>query len=184
MALATSRRNCNIVAHNPYQEHLFMRRVKLDKIDRKILRDLQENGRMPNVELARRAGISAPPCLRRLRALEDAGYIKGYHADVAPEALGFGVTVFAHVGLSSQAETDLVNFETLVRGWPLVRECHMLAGETDFLLKIVAEDWDSYQRFLTEKLTAAPNVSHVKSMLAIRSSKYQFGVPVDVDVPA
>jgi DNA-binding Lrp family transcriptional regulator len=122
--------------------------------------------------------------LRRLRALEDAGYIKGYHADVAPEALGFGVTVFAHVGLSSQAETDLVNFETLVRGWPLVRECHMLAGETDFLLKIVAEDWDNYQRVLTEKLTAAPNVSHVKSMLAIRSSKYQFGVPVDVDVPA
>ena len=158
-----------------------MRRAKLDKIDRKILRDLQQNGRMPNVELARRAGISAPPCLRRLRALEDAGHIKGYHADVSPEALGFGVTVFAHVGLSSQAEIDLVAFEKLVADWPLVRECHMLAGETDFLLKIVAEDWDNYQRFLTEKLTAAPNVSHVKSMLAIRSSKHEFGVPVDVD---
>lgn len=158
-----------------------MRRAKLDKIDRKILRDLQQNGRMPNVELARRAGISAPPCLRRLRALEDAGHIKGYHADVSPEALGFGVMVFAHVGLSSQAEVDLVAFEKLVADWPLVRECHMLAGETDFLLKIVAEDWDNYQRFLTEKLTAAPNVSHVKSMLAIRSSKHEFGVPVDVD---
>ena len=158
-----------------------MRRAKLDKIDRKILRDLQQNGRMPNVELARRAGISAPPCLRRLRALEDAGHIKGYHADVSPDALGFGVMVFAHVGLSSQAEVDLVAFEKLVADWPLVRECHMLAGETDFLLKIVAEDWDNYQRFLTEKLTAAPNVSHVKSMLAIRSSKHEFGVPVDVD---
>ncbi|MEN8197142.1 MAG: Lrp/AsnC family transcriptional regulator [Pseudomonadota bacterium] len=158
-----------------------MRRVKLDKIDRKILRDLQDKGRMPNVELARRAGISAPPCLRRLRALEDAGYIRGYHADVASDALGFGVTIFAHVGLTSQAEADLVAFEQLVDDWPLVRECHMLAGETDFLLKIVAEDWDNYQRFLTEDLTAAPNVSHVKSMLAIRASKYKFGVPVEVD---
>ena len=136
---------------------------------------------MPNVELARRAGISAPPCLRRLRALEDAGYIKGYHADIAPDALGFGVTVFAHVGLTSQAETDLVAFEQLVADWPLVRECHMLAGETDFLLKIVAGDWDSYNRFLTVELTSAPNVSHVKSMLAIRTSKYKFGVPIDIE---
>ncbi len=161
-----------------------MRRVKLDRIDRKILRDLQEKGRMPNVELARRAGISAPPCLRRLRALEDAGFIRGYHADISAEALGYGVTVFAHVGLTSQAEVDLVAFESLVESWPLVRECHMLAGETDFLLKIVAGDWDSYNRFLTSELTAAPNVSHVKSMLAIRNSKYRYGVPIDVDKPA
>ncbi len=126
-----------------------MRRVKLDRIDRRILRDLQNDGRMTNVELARRAGISAPPCLRRVRALEEAGYIRGYHADINPEALGFGVTVFAQVGLTSQAEADLRKFEELVNTWPLVRECHMLAGETDFLLKVVAEDWDSYQRFLT-----------------------------------
>ena len=161
-----------------------MRRVKLDKIDRKILRDLQIKGRMPNVELARRAGISAPPCLRRLRALEDAGFIRGYHADISAEALGYGVTVFAHVGLTSQAEADLVAFESLVESWPLVREAHMLAGETDFLLKIVAEDWDSYNRFLTSELTAAPNVSHVKSMLAIRNSKYRYGVPIDVEKAA
>lgn len=160
-----------------------MRRVKLDRIDRRILRDLQADGRMTNVELARRAGISAPPCLRRVRALEEAGFIRGYHADINPEALGFGVTVFAHVGLISQAEADLRKFETLVAGWPQVRECNMLAGETDFLLKIVAEDWDAYQRFLTTKLTSAPNVAHVKSALAIRNSKYQPGVPIDVDVP-
>ena len=116
-----------------------MRRIKLDKIDRRILRDLQANGRMTNVELARRAGISAPPCLRRVRALEEAGFIRGYHADVNPEALGFGVTVFAQVGLSSQAEPDLKAFETLAAAWPEVRESHMLAGETDFLLKIVAD---------------------------------------------
>ena len=158
-----------------------MRRVKLDRIDRRILRDLQDDGRITNVELAKRAGISAPPCLRRVRALEDAGYIRGYHADVDPELLGFGVKVFAHVGLTSQAESDLVAFESLVASWPDVRECHMLAGETDFLLKIVAQDWDSYNRFLTSQLTAAPNVSHVKSALAIRLSKQGFGVPIDVD---
>ena len=158
-----------------------MRRIKLDRIDRRILRDLQNNGRMTNVELAKRAGISAPPCLRRVRALEEAGFIRGYHADLNPEALGFGVTVSAPVGLSSQAEVDLKAFEDLVNEWPLVRECHMLAGEMDFLLKVVAEDWDAYQRFLTTQLTAAPNVSHVKSALAIRTSKLQPGVPVDVD---
>lgn len=161
-----------------------MQRVKLDRIDRRILADLQADGRMTNVELARRAGISAPPCLRRVRALEEAGFIKGYHAEIDPGALGYNVTVFAHVGLSSQAETDLKAFEDLVKGWPEVRECHMLAGETDFLLKVVAHDWDDYQRFLTTRLTAAPNISHVKSALAIRTSKLQPGVPIDVDAGA
>jgi len=158
-----------------------MRRIKLDKIDRRILRDLQANGRMTNVELARRAGISAPPCLRRVRALEEAGFIRGYHADVNPEALGFGVTVFAQVGLSSQAEPDLKAFEALTQTWPEVREAHMLAGETDFLLKVVAADWDAYQRFLTTRLTPAPNVNHVKSALVFRSSKVEPGVPIDAE---
>jgi DNA-binding Lrp family transcriptional regulator len=161
-----------------------MQRIKLDRIDRQILNDLQSDGRMTNVELARRAGISAPPCLRRVRALEEAGFIQGYHARVDSQALGFNVTVFAQVGLNSQAEPDLKSFEDLVRSWPEVRECHMLAGETDFLLKIVAEDWDSYQRFLTSRLTAAPNISHVKSALSIRSAKLLPGVPVAVEVHA
>ncbi len=158
-----------------------MARVKLDRIDRRILRDLQDNGRMTNVELAKRAGISPPPCLRRVRALEETGCIVGYHAEVSPEALGFGVTVFAHVGLHSQAEADLTAFERLVETWPEVRACHMLAGEADFLLKIVDADWDAYQRFLTTRLTAAPNVSVVKSALAIRTSKNQPGVPIGSD---
>ena len=155
-----------------------MRRAKLDRVDRRILRALQDDGRMTNVELARRAEISAPPCLRRVRALEEGGYIRGYHADINPEALGFGVTVFAQVGLSSQAETDLKAFEALMQSWPEVRECHMLAGETDFLLRFVAVDWDAYQRVLTTRLTAAPNVTHVKSALAIRTCKSVPGVPI------
>jgi DNA-binding Lrp family transcriptional regulator len=155
-----------------------MRRARLDRVDRRILHALQEDGRMTNVELARRAEISAPPCLRRVRALEEGGYIRGYHADINAEALGYGVTVFAQVGLSSQAETDLRAFEALMQSWPEVRECHMLAGETDFLLRIVAVDWDAYQRFLTTRLTAAPNVTHVKSSLAIRTCKNVPGVPI------
>lgn len=157
------------------------RRIKLDKIDRKILRDLQNNGRITNVDLAQNAGISAPPCLRRVRALEEAGYIKGYHAELNALMLGYGVTVFANVGLSSQSESDLKRFEELVNSWPEVRECHMLAGETDFVLKIVAADWDNYQKFLTSKLTAAPGVAQVKSALAIRVSKYAPGVPVEIE---
>jgi len=156
-----------------------MQRVKLDRIDHRILHDLQADGRITNVELSRRAGISAPPCLRRVRALEEAGYILGYHADLDPKSLGFQVTVFAQVGLSSQAEPDLKAFEATVRDWPEVRECYMLAGETDFLLKVVAADWEAYQQFLTTKLTAAPNVSHVKSALSIRAAKSEPGVPID-----
>lgn len=158
-----------------------MPKVKLDRIDRKILHDLQDQGRMTNVELAERAGISAPPCLRRVRALEEAGVIKGYHADIDPSSLGFGISVFAQVGLSNQSETDLKKFEDLVKNWPLVRECHLVSGEADYILKIVAEDWDSYQKFLTTHLTTAPNVSHIKSALGIRVAKYKPGVPVDVE---
>ena len=156
-------------------------RVKLDLIDRKILHDLQVNGRITNVELASRVGISAPPCLRRVRALEEAGYIRGYHAVLEPASLGYNVTVFAQVGLHSQSEPDLVAFERLINSWPEVRDCHMLAGEVDFLLKIVAQDWETYQHFVTEKLTSAPNVANVKSALTIRSSKQEPGVPVQIN---
>ncbi|MEP5930134.1 MAG: Lrp/AsnC family transcriptional regulator, partial [Nitratireductor sp.] len=117
-----------------------MKRAKLDHIDMRILAELQADGRITNVDLASKAGISAPPCLRRVRALENAGFIKGYHADLDGRALGFEVTVFAMVGLHSQAEADLKAFEAEVATWPLVRECHMLNGEIDFILKCVAPD--------------------------------------------
>ena len=158
-----------------------MSQVKLDEIDLRILRDLQENGKITNVELARRVGISAPPCLRRVRALEEAGFITGYHAEVEPAKLGYNVTVFAQVGLDSQSESELSAFEELVRSWPEVRDCHMLAGEADFILRIVAQDWETYQKFVTEKLTPAPNVANVKSALTLRASKHEPGVPVRTD---
>ena len=153
--------------------------LKLDSTDLQIIRDLQVNGRMTNVELAKNAGISAPPCLRRVRQLEEAGIIQGYHADLNADALGFGVSIFAQVGLSSQNDTDLRAFEERVQQWPLVRECHMIAGDTDFLLRIVAHDWDEYQRFLSTQLTTAPNVTSVKSKFVLRSAKKACGVPIE-----
>ncbi|MBM9594443.1 Lrp/AsnC family transcriptional regulator [Roseitranquillus sediminis] len=153
---------------------------KLDHIDRKILAELQGDGRMTNVELARRVGISAPPCLRRVRTLEEDGYIEGYHARVNARSLGFEVQVFAMVGLARQSEADLAAFEQRCRNWPLVRECHMLNGEVDFILKCVAPDLSTFQTFLTRELTSAPNVASVKTSLVIRRAKEEPGVPFDV----
>ena len=150
------------------------------RLDRKILAELQADGRMTNVELAKRVGISAPPCLRRVRTLEESGYIRGYHANVNARELGFEVQVFAMVGLASQAESDLTAFEEKCRNWPLVRECHMLNGEVDFLLKCVAPDLSSFQSFLTGQLLTTPNVESVKTSLVIRPAKDEPGVPFDV----
>jgi len=154
--------------------------TRLDEIDRKILAELQADGRMTNVELAKRVGISAPPCLRRVRTLEEAGYIRGYHAEVNARELGFEVQVFAMVGLESQAEAELRAFEDRCRDWPLVRECHMLNGEVDFILKCVAPDLSSFQQFLTGELLTTPNVASVKTSLVIRGAKDEPGVPFDV----
>ncbi len=154
--------------------------IKLDPIDRKILAELQNNGRITNVELASKVGISAPPCLRRVRALEEAGFIRGYHADIDPQSLGFEVQVYAMIALHSQAESDLLAFEDHVRALPFVRECHMLNGEIDFILKCVTPDLSSFQNFLTHQLTSAPNVASVKTSLVIRDAKNEPGVPFEI----
>lgn len=157
-----------------------MQRVKLDRIDRLILRDLQDDGRMTNVELAHRAGISAPPCLRRVRALETSGYIRGYHADIAARELGYKEMFFALVGLDSQAQEVLSGFEQAMADWPEVRECHMIRGGGDFLLKVVAKDKE-HRDALTMRITATAHVSRVTTLETIRTSKNMPGVPVDVD---
>ena len=154
--------------------------ANLDHIDRHLLAELQNEGRVTNVELAQRVGLTAPPCLRRVRALEEAGVIRGYHAELDPGKLGFAITVFAMVSLKSQAESALREFETHVGQLPEVRECHMLNGEIDFILKIVSRDLQSFQEFLTSKLTPAPNVASVKTSLTIRTAKHVPGVPLEV----
>ena len=153
-------------------------KARLDAIDWKILGELQADGRMTNVELARRVGISAPPCLRRVRALEEAGVIEGYRALVDEKALGFDVTAFVFIGLNSQAEADLSAFEERVKAWPIVRVCHMLSGENDFMLTCVAPDLRAFQNFVINELTKAPQVGSVRTSLVIRRVKNEPAVPV------
>lgn len=149
----------------------------LDAIDRRILAELQTDGRMTNVELARRAGISAPPCLRRVRRLEEAGYIHGYHAETDAAKLGWQIVFFAIVGLESQKESVLAGFEALVATWPEVRECHMIRGGGDFLLRLVARD-TAHENELTQKLTGLASVSKVQTLQTIRTSRDLAGVPL------
>ncbi len=149
----------------------------LDAIDRRILVELQEDGRMTNVELARRVGISAPPCLRRVRRLEEDGYIRGYHADTDPQRLGWEITFFAVVGLDSQKESVLAGFEAMVAAWPEVRECHMIRGGGDFVLRLVARD-TAHENQLTQRLTGAASVSRVQTLQTIRTSRSVAGVPL------
>ena len=150
---------------------------QLDTIDRLILNELQDHGRMTNVDLAKCAEISAPPCLRRVRRLEEAGIIRGYHADTDPQKLGWDIVFFAIVGLESQKEVALAGFEALVANWPEVRECHMIRGGGDFLLRVVARD-TAHENQLTQLLTGAPNVGRVQTLQTIRTSRNLAGVPL------
>ena len=152
--------------------------ARLDATDWKILKELQRDGRITNVELASRVGLSPPPCLRRVQALEQAGIIAHYRAELDAGRLGYDVQVFAFVGLKSQAETALVAFEQKIASWPLVREAYAVSGEADFMLKLAARDLPSLQNFIIHELTAAANVDSVKTTLILRVSKYEPGVPI------
>ncbi|MBC9206032.1 Lrp/AsnC family transcriptional regulator [Roseomonas aerophila] len=151
----------------------------LDAVDRQILAELQSDGRMTNVELARRVDLSAPPCLRRVRRLEEAGIIRGYHAEVDPVALGWEITFFALVGLESQKQTLLQAFQEEVKQWPEVRECHMIRGGGDFLLRVVARD-TAHENALTNRLTSHATVSRVQTLQTIHTAKQVPGVPLEM----
>lgn len=146
-------------------------RADLDAIDMKILREMQEEGRITNVELSARVGISAPPCLRRVRKLEEAGIIRGYRALLNASALGYDLTAFTMVGLVHQSEANLKAFAAQTAEWPIVREAWMVSGESDFLLHCVAKDLATFQDFVVDTLTAAANVDTVRTMLTIRQIK-------------
>ena len=153
-------------------------KAKLDAIDWMILQELQANGNITNVALAKRVGLTPPPCLRRVKALQDSGLITGYFALLDERMAGFEVTAFAQVRLHAQAEAELRAFENRVLSWPLVRECYMVSGEMDYMLKCVAADLTAFQNFVIQELTAAPNVASVKTALTIRRAKFEAGVPI------
>jgi DNA-binding Lrp family transcriptional regulator len=146
-------------------------KAELDAIDWKILRELQQDGRMTNVELSRRVGISAPPCLRRVKRLEETGIIRSYRAQLNAPALGMDVVAFCLVGLKHQSDAELKTFAALTRNWPIVREAWMVSGESDFLLHCVASDLATFQGFVIEELTSSPNVDTVRTALTIRQVK-------------
>ncbi|MDI4665087.1 Lrp/AsnC family transcriptional regulator [Xanthobacter autotrophicus] len=156
--------------------------VRLDAVDWKILDELQRDGRMTNVELSRRVGISAPPCLRRVRALEEAGIIEGYRALLDEKRLGYDLMAFAMVHLISQAETDLAAFQDRIAQWPLVRSAWMLSGDVDFLMLCVTPDLRTFQTFVLD-ITAAPNVRNVKTALTLKQSKNAPVVPLEAGLP-
>jgi DNA-binding Lrp family transcriptional regulator len=146
-------------------------KADLDAIDWKILKELQDDGRMTNVELARRVGISAPPCLRRVKRLEEGGIIRGYRALLNAPALGLDVVAFCLVGHQHQSDAELKAFSEATRQWKLVREAWMVSGESDFLLHCVATDLASFQTFVIEELTSTTNVDTVRTALTIRQVK-------------
>jgi DNA-binding Lrp family transcriptional regulator len=152
--------------------------LQIDKIDLRILKELMEDGSLTNLALAGKVGLSAPPCLRRVRALEAAGIIRGYTALVDEKALGYNLVAYALVGLHNQTESDLRTFENRILGWSIVREAYMLSGESDYILKCIASDLAQFQEFVLKDLTAAPNVSSVKTSLTIRLVKSSQGVPL------
>ncbi len=157
------------------------KKLKLDKIDRRILNDLQGNGRMTNVELANNAGISAPPCLRRVRALEENQVIKGYYARLNGSKLGYTVTAFVTVRLKNQNDSDVKIFERDIQSMDNIREAYVISGDYDFMLRVVAKDWEDYQDFLSNKLTTMDNVESVRTSMKVKIAKFEPGFPIDLD---
>lgn len=151
----------------------------LDDIDRRILLHLQRNARLTNAELAEKVGISASPCWRRVRAMEDAGVIARYATLVDQSSVGLPVSVFVSVTLERQAETALEIFEKLVLERPEVLECYLMTGDADYLLRVVVPDLVAYERFLMAHLTRVPGVSSIKSSFALRPVKYQTELPLN-----
>lgn len=152
--------------------------MKLDAIDRRILKALQRDGRLQNIELAREVGLSPSPCLRRVRLLEEAGVIEHYVAVVNAAKVGKGLTVFARIWLTGQDAETVDHFTDAIRELPQVVECHLMAGDCDFLLRIVAADLDDYRQFQIEHLTRIKGVQSVKTEIPMQKIKLTSAIPV------
>jgi Lrp/AsnC family leucine-responsive transcriptional regulator len=152
--------------------------MKLDAIDRRILAALQADGRLTNNDLAERVGLSPSPCLRRVRALEAAGTIKGYAAILDPVQLGLGTSVFVRVWLRGQDDDTVQRFNDSILALPQVMECHMMAGDCDFLLRVVASDLDAYRRFQAEKLARIDGVQSLKTDIPLQRIKLTGSLPL------
>ncbi len=155
-----------------------MPNFSLDDIDRCILERLQENARTANVDLADEVGLSASPCLRRVRDLEDNGVIRSHVTLLDPAAVGLPVSVFVNVTLERQIEHALETFESVVLERPEVMECYLMTGDADYLLRVVVPDVGAYERFLMDHLTRVPGVASIKSSFALNQVKYRTALPL------
>ena len=152
---------------------------QLDAINRRILEHLQDNARISNVDLAARVGISASPCWRRVRELEESGVISNYVTLIDAASVGLMVSVFVNVSLERQVERELDVFQKAVRERPEVMECYLMTGEADFLLRVVVPDLMAYERFLMDHLTRVPGIASIKSSFALKQVKYRTALPLD-----
>ncbi|MEP0336998.1 MAG: Lrp/AsnC family transcriptional regulator [Alphaproteobacteria bacterium] len=154
--------------------------IDLDAIDRRILTAIQTNARMRNVDLAEAVGLSASPCLRRVKRLEDAGVIRDYVTLVDQQAVGLPVSIFISVTLERQVEKALEEFEATIRSWPEVMECYLMTGDADYLLRVVTADLSAYERFLMDRLTRVTGVAAIKSSFSLKQVVYRTALPVAV----
>jgi Lrp/AsnC family leucine-responsive transcriptional regulator len=157
-----------------------MPNLKLDKTDYRILNKLQNNARLTNTELADAVGLSPSPCLRRVKQLEADGVIKRYVGIVDPKAVGLPISIFVSVSLHSQQRSGLEDFEQRIQSYPEVMECYLMTGSSDYLLRVVVPDLESYERFLAEKLTRLPGVANIQSSFALKQVVYRTELPFDV----
>lgn len=155
-----------------------MQNPKLDATDRKIISELQSNGKLTIQELAEKVGLSASPCARRVRILEEAGVIKGYVAVIDQTKVGLPISVFASVRLERQREEELDRFAAAISRWPEVADCYLMTGQRDYLLRIVVGDLPAYERFLKDKLTRLDGVASIESSFALGEVKRSHGLPL------
>tara|TARA_B100000579_G_scaffold401285_1_gene383634 strand:- start:108 stop:578 length:471 start_codon:yes stop_codon:yes gene_type:complete len=156
-----------------------MIKKELDGIDLKILRILQDEGRISNLDLSKKIRMSPPPTLRRVRDLEKNGFIDGFRANLEPSKLGYDLTAWIFISLKNQNEESLNSFEKLVWGWETIRECYMLNGEVDFILKSVSKNMFEFNDFLLQNITSNENVLSVKTAFAIKTTKRLGNVPIN-----
>ncbi|CEJ11496.1 Lrp/AsnC family transcriptional regulator [Phreatobacter sp. AB_2022a] len=152
--------------------------MQLDHLDRRILQELQRDGRITNQALAERVGLSATPCLRRVRLLEAAGVITGYVATIDQQAVDLPVSVFISIKLERQREEELDRFASAVAGWPEVMECYLMTGQRDYLMRVVCADLPAYESFLKEKLTRLDGVASIESSFALTQVKHTNVLPI------
>jgi len=157
-----------------------MPHAPLDALDRKILDVLQSDGRASNVDLSARVHLSAPQCFRRVRALEERGVIRGYRAQVQPEALGLGVVAYVSLNIDGGQFGRVREIEASIRDFPQILECHTVSGDYDYLLKVVARDLRTLSQFLTDRLMQVPGVDDVRTMICMEEVKAPAPLPVEL----